>query len=179
MSVSEYSDLGPMLAKLRELVEEHQFTVVPGIPTGGRFVDLSAQMSFDKLCDLVIATKPPRLYIAEGRMFRATGGRALDQYTTVNELLRELRRMYKGTRAHKELRWHRGRDRAARILSLRDRLNRAEAYHDGKVMHMAVAFVADDDVLHYWAAQARWPHLEWIGGELTDLIFGLLPADAD
>ena len=44
-------------------------------------------------------------------------------------------------------------------------------------MHMAVAFVADDDVMHYWAARTRWPQLEWIGNELTDLIFGLLPED--
>lgn len=178
MSASEYSDLGPLLERLRELVEEHQFTVVPGIPVGGRYIDLS-QLPFDRLCELIITTKPPRLYVAEGERFQATTDRALDQFATESELLRELRRMYKGTDGRKELRWGRGRSRAARIMSLRERLNRAEALHDGKVMHLAVAFVADDDVMHYWAARTRWPQLEWIGSELTDLVFGLLPDDAD
>jgi hypothetical protein len=178
MSASEYNDLGPLLERLRILIEEHQFTVVPGIPVGGRCVDLSP-MPFDKLCDLIVTTKPPRLYVVQGERFRATLDRALDQFATDTELLRELRRMYKGTDGRKALRWGRGRNRAARILSLRERLNRAEALHDGKVLHMAVAFVADDDVMHYWAARARWPQLEWIGGELTDLVFGLIPRDAD
>jgi hypothetical protein len=178
MSPSEYDDLGPLLEQFRELTEEHQFTVVPGIPVGGRYVDLS-HMPFDKLCDLIVTTKPPRLYFIQGDRFRAAPYRALDQFATDTELLRELRRMYKGTDGRKALRWGRGRNRAARILSLRERLNRAEALHDGKVMHMAVAFVADDDVMHYWAAQARWPQLEWIGGELTDLVFGLVTREAD
>lgn len=176
MSASEYIDLGPLLERLRELIEEHQFTVVPGIPVGGRYVDLS-HMPFDKLCHLIVTTKPPRLYVVEGERFTPTADRALDQYATDRELLRELRRMYKGTDGRKELRWGRGRDRATRILALRERLNRAEALHDGKVMHMAVAFVADDDVMQYWAARTRWPQLEWIGSELSDLVFGLVRED--
>ena len=177
MNASEHNDLGPLLERLRELVEEHQFTVVPGIPVGGRFVDLSARMPFDKLCDLIVAAKPSLLYVVEGDTFAALPYRALDQFATDRELLRELRRMYKGTDGRRQLRWGRGRNRAARILALRERLNRAEALHDGKVMNLAVAFVADDDVMHYWAARTRWPQLEWIGNELSDLIFGLLPED--
>jgi hypothetical protein len=119
------------------------------------------------------------LYFVQGEKFQAAMNRALDQFATEKDLLRELRRMYKGTDGRRELRWGRGRNRAARILSLRERLNRAEALHDGKVMHMAVAFVADDDVLHYWAARTRWPQLEWIGNELSGLVFGLLSEDAD
>jgi hypothetical protein len=177
MTASEHNDLAPLLERLRELVDEHQFTVVPGIPVGGRVVDLSAGMPFDKLCDLIVATKPPRLYVVEGDRFRAFPDRALDRFRTDKELLRELRRMYKGTDGRKELRWRRGRERAMRILALRERLNRAEALHDGKVLHLAVAFVTDDDVMHYWSARTRWPQLEWLGNELTDLIFGLLPPD--
>jgi hypothetical protein len=136
-------------------------------------------MPFETLCDLMVTTKPPRLYFVQGEKFQAAMNRALDQFATEKDLLRELRRMYKGTDGRRELRWGRGRNRAARILSLRERLNRAEALHDGKVMHMAVAFVADDDVLHYWAARTRWPQLEWIGNELSGLVFGLLSEDAD
>lgn len=176
MNAPEYSDLGPMLMKFHELVDEHQFTVVPGIPVGGRYVDLSARMPFEKLCQLVVQTKPPRLYFVAGEAFRASGGRMLDEFSSAEDLLRELRRMRRGTPGRRELRWGRGRTRAERILLLRERLNRAEALHDGKVMHMAVAFVADDGVMHYWAARTRWPQLEWIASELTDLIYGSGPA---
>src|ERR1700691_1052322 len=177
MTASEHNDLAPLLERLRELVDEHQFTVVPGIPVGGRIVDLSARMPFDKLCELIVATKPLRLYVVEGDKCQAFPNRALDRFCTDKELLRELRRMYKGTDGRKELRWRRGKDRATRILSLRERLNHAEAVQHGKVMHLAVAFVTDDDVMHYWSARTRWPQLEWIGDELTNLIFGLLPPD--
>ena len=177
MTPSEHNDLGPLLERLRELVDKHQFTVVPGIPAGGRVVDLSPRVPFDKLCDLIVAAKPPRLYVVEGDKFHAFPNRALDRFGTDKELLRELRRMYKGTDGRKELRWRRGKDRATRILSLRERLNHAEAVQHGKVMHLAVAFVTDDDVMHYWSARTRWPQLEWIGNELTSLIFGLSPVD--
>jgi hypothetical protein len=177
MTASEHTDLSPLLERLRELVDEHQFSVVPGIPVGGRVVDLSARMPFDKLCELIVATKPLRLYVVEGDKFQAFPNRALDRFGTDKELLRELRRMYKGTDGRKELRWRRGKDRATRILSLRERLNHAEAVQHGKVMHLAVAFVTDDDVLHYWSARTCWPQLEWIGNELSNLIFGLLPPD--
>lgn len=173
MNANEYNDLGPMLTKLRELVDEHQFTVVPGIPAGGMMVDLSSRMAFEKLCDLVVQTKPSRLYVAEGEAFRAGQERALDQFSTETEVLRELRRMYKGRPGRRELSWSRGRTRAERILELREWLNRAEAVHDGQMMCLEVAFVADDGVLHYWAARTRWPQLESIGHELTGLIFGL------